>query len=143
MSNNLKTLISKLNDNCRRAAERAASLCMAKSHFEVDIEHLFLALLEQPQSDFTLICQRSDVSPTALAQRIRAPVFLAAGGKDEIAPQAHSERMEKALKAAGVPVETLYVRTEGHGFYSAANQRAYYTRLLEFLSRHLGGAKAK
>jgi len=51
--------------------------------------------------------------------------------------------MEKALKAAGVPVETLYVRTEGHGFYSEANQRAYYTRLLEFLSRHLGGAKAK
>jgi type VI secretion system protein VasG len=68
MSNNLKTLISKLNDNCRRAAERAASICMSKSHFEVDIEHLFLALLEQPQSDFTLICQRSDVSPTALAR---------------------------------------------------------------------------
>ena len=63
--------------------------------------------------------------------------------KDEIAPQAHSERMEKALKAAGVPVETLYVRTEGHGFYSEANRRTYYTRLLDFLSRHLGGAKAK
>ncbi|MBD9437742.1 S9 family peptidase [Pseudoxanthomonas sp. PXM03] len=84
-----------------------------------------------------------DVSPTALASRIRVPVFLAAGGKDEIAPQAHSERMEKALKAAGVPVETLYVRTEGHGFYAEANQRTYYTRLLDFLSRHLGGAKAK
>jgi dipeptidyl aminopeptidase/acylaminoacyl peptidase len=85
----------------------------------------------------------ADVSPTTLAQRIRVPVFLAAGGKDEIAPQAHSERMEKALKAAGVPVETLYVRTEGHGFYTEANQRTYYTRLLDFLSRHLGGAKAK
>jgi dipeptidyl aminopeptidase/acylaminoacyl peptidase len=84
-----------------------------------------------------------DVSPTTLAQRIRVPVFLAAGGKDEIAPQAQSERMEKALKAAGVPVETLYVRTEGHGFYAEANRRAYYTRLLGFLSRHLGGATAK
>lgn len=89
MSNNLKTLISKLNDNCRRAAERAASLCMAKSHFEVDIEHLFLALLEQPRCDFTLLCQRSDVSPTALARDLeneltrfksgntRTPVFSA------------------------------------------------------------------
>jgi dipeptidyl aminopeptidase/acylaminoacyl peptidase len=84
-----------------------------------------------------------EVSPTMLAQRIRVPVFLAAGGKDEIAPQAQSERMEKALKAAGVPVETLYVRTEGHGFYAEANRRAYYTRLLGFLSRHLGGATAK
>ncbi len=70
-------------------------------------------------------------------------MLLAAGGKDEIAPQAHTERMEKALKAAGVPVETLYVRTEGHGFYAEANRRAYYTQLLDFLSRHLGGAKAK
>nr|MCU0924937.1 AAA family ATPase [Hydrogenophaga sp.] len=89
MSNNLKTLISKLNDNCRRAAERAASICMAKSHFEVDIEHLFLALLEQPRSDFHLLCQRSDVSPTALARDLeneltrfkngntRTPVFSA------------------------------------------------------------------
>jgi dienelactone hydrolase len=85
----------------------------------------------------------AEVSPNLLAQRIRVPVFLAAGGKDEIAPQAHSERMEKALKAANVPVETLYVRTEGHGFYAEANQRTYYTRLLDFLSRHLGGAKAK
>jgi dipeptidyl aminopeptidase/acylaminoacyl peptidase len=85
----------------------------------------------------------AEVSPNLMAQRIRVPVFLAAGGKDEIAPQAHSERMEKALKAAGVPVETLYVRTEGHGFYTEANQRTYYTRLLDFLSRHLGGAKAK
>ena len=40
-------------------------------------------------------------------------------------------------------METLYVRTEGHGFYTEANQRTYYTQLLDFLSRHLGGAKAK
>ena len=43
----------------------------------------------------------ADISPTSLATKIRVPVFLAAGGKDEIAPQAHTERMEKALKAAG------------------------------------------
>ncbi|MEL1265315.1 alpha/beta hydrolase family protein [Pseudoxanthomonas putridarboris] len=83
------------------------------------------------------------VSPTALAPRIRVPVFLAAGGKDDIAPIAHSERMEKALKSAGVPVETLYFPTEGHGFYTEPHRREYYTKLLDFLSRHLGGAKAK
>lgn len=83
------------------------------------------------------------VSPTTLATRIRVPVFLAAGGKDEIAPLAHSERMEKALKSAGVPVETLYFKTEGHGFYTEPHRREYYTRLLGFFSRHLGGAAAK
>lgn len=82
-------------------------------------------------------------SPTTLAARIKAPVFLAAGGRDERAPLAHSERMEKALKQAGVPVETLYYKTEGHGFYTEEHRREYYTRLLAFLSRHLGGKTAR
>jgi type VI secretion system protein VasG len=72
MTTNLKTLISKLNDTSRKAAERAASLCMARGHFEVDLEHLFLALLEQPQSDFTLICKRHGVAATELQRDLEA-----------------------------------------------------------------------
>ncbi|HWU71805.1 MAG TPA: prolyl oligopeptidase family serine peptidase, partial [Pseudoxanthomonas sp.] len=83
------------------------------------------------------------VSPVNLAARIKAPVFLAAGGRDERAPIEHSKKMEKALKTAGVPVETLYYDSEGHGFYNEAHRREYYVRLLDFLSRYLGGAKAK
>ena len=83
------------------------------------------------------------VSPTNMADRIKVPVFLAAGGEDERAPIAHSELMERRLKAAGVPVETLYYRTEGHGFYKEEHEREYYTRLLAFFHRHLGGATAK
>lgn len=83
------------------------------------------------------------LSPTQQAAKITQPVFLAAGGKDWRAPIAHSERMEKALKAAGNAPETLYFATEGHGFYTAAHRREYYAKLLEFLSRNIGGAKAK
>jgi dipeptidyl aminopeptidase/acylaminoacyl peptidase len=50
--------------------------------------------------------------------------------------------MEQALIKAGKPVETLYYATEGHGFYRPEHQREYYTRLLAFFSRHLGGATA-
>ena len=50
--------------------------------------------------------------------------------------------MDQALRKAGVPVETLYYPNEGHGFYVEANRREYYTRLLAFLSRHLGGEVA-
>ena len=66
MSQNLKTLISKLNDTTRRAAERAASLCMGRGHYEVDLEHFLLALLEEPVSDLSLLCRRYDVSTTEL-----------------------------------------------------------------------------
>lgn len=82
-------------------------------------------------------------SPTTLADRIEAPVFLAAGGKDARAPISHSKKMERALRDAGVPVETLYFSTEGHGFYASEHRREFYTRLLDFLARHLGGARAR
>lgn len=82
------------------------------------------------------------VSPNRMAERIKVPVFMAAGGEDQRTPIAHTEMMERALKKAGVPVETLYYPNEGHGFYLEKNRREYYTRLLAFLSRHLGGATA-
>ncbi|MDR0183163.1 alpha/beta hydrolase family protein [Lysobacter arvi] len=82
------------------------------------------------------------VSPNRMAERIKVPVFLAAGGEDERAPIAHSRMMEQALRKANVPVETLYYDTEGHGFYVEAHRREFYTRLLAFLSRSLGGAVA-
>lgn len=83
------------------------------------------------------------VSPTNLAGQIKVPVFLAAGGEDKRTPIQHTELMERRLKAAGVPVETLYYKTEGHGFYKPEHQKEYYTRLLSFFNRHLGGATAK
>ena len=82
------------------------------------------------------------MSPNRLADRIKVPVFLAAGGEDEIAPIEHSKRMEAALRKAGVPVETLYYNTEGHGFYVEKNRVEYYTKLLAFFSQHLGGKVA-
>jgi dipeptidyl aminopeptidase/acylaminoacyl peptidase len=82
------------------------------------------------------------VSPNRLADRIQAPVFLSAGEEDEIAPIEHSRMMEKALIKAGVSVETLYYKNEGHGFYLEDHKREYYSRLLSFLARHLGGGVA-
>ena len=85
----------------------------------------------------------SAVSPTRLADRIKAPVFLAAGGEDRVAPVEHTELMESALRKAGVPVESLVYKNEGHGFYKEEHRTEYYRRLLGFLSRHIGGQQAK
>ncbi|MCY7312793.1 MAG: S9 family peptidase [Pseudoxanthomonas sp.] len=85
----------------------------------------------------------AEVSPVNFAGRIKVPVFLAAGGQDERAPVEHTRRMEKALQQAGVPVESLYFKSEGHGFFKEEHRREYYTRLLAFLSVHLGGARAR
>jgi dipeptidyl aminopeptidase/acylaminoacyl peptidase len=82
--------------------------------------------------------QLADVSAIALAPRIKVPVLLAAGGEDERAPIVHTKRLEKALRQAGVPVETRYYGTEGHGFYTLPHMQEYYSQLLDFLGLHLG-----
>ncbi|MBC7405270.1 MAG: type VI secretion system ATPase TssH [Cytophaga sp.] len=74
MSTNLKTLISKLNDTSRTAATRAASICVGLGQYEVDIEHLFLALLEQPKSDFVLIARQCGIVLTNLEADLRNEV---------------------------------------------------------------------
>ncbi|NZA25268.1 S9 family peptidase [Luteimonas sp. SJ-92] len=79
-------------------------------------------------------------SPNRLAERIKVPVLLAAGGEDLVAPIEHSTMMERALVGSGAPVETLYFANEGHGFYTEEHRREFYVRLLGFLSTHIGGA---
>ena len=81
-------------------------------------------------------------SPVNLADRIKVPVFLAAGGADRIAPISHTRKMQRALEKAGVPVQTLYIDSEGHGFRKEEHRRRYYAHLLGFLAEHLGGATA-
>jgi len=81
-------------------------------------------------------------SPVNLADRIKVPVFLAAGGEDERAPIEHSKKMAAALQKAGVQVQTLYVDTEAHGFYTLEHRRQFYSQLLAFLSKSIGGQTA-
>jgi dipeptidyl aminopeptidase/acylaminoacyl peptidase len=81
----------------------------------------------------------ASLSPNKLGAQVKVPVFLSAGKEDEIAPIGHTEMMEAALKAAGTPVETLYFPAEGHGIYKPENKTKFYTQLLTFLSKHIGG----
>jgi type VI secretion system protein VasG len=74
MDINLKTLIAKLNDVTRSAATRAAGICVGLGQYEVDIEHLFLALLEQPGSDLVAVARAADVSLTGLEADLRREV---------------------------------------------------------------------
>jgi len=77
-------------------------------------------------------------SPSRQADKIKAPVLLIHGGKDEIAPKEHAFAMRDALTKAGRPPEWLYVDYEGHGFYDTENATAVYQKLEEFLKKNIG-----
>jgi len=80
MDINLKTLIGKLNDASRTAATRAANICVGLGQYEVDVEHVFLALLEQPDCDFVVAARACGMSLTALENDLRREVARFATG---------------------------------------------------------------
>jgi len=67
MALNLRSLIGKLNDTSRGALEAAAGLCLSRTHYDVEIEHFLLKLLDTTDSDFLRIIKQFDVDKSRLA----------------------------------------------------------------------------
>ena len=55
MNVNLKSLIAKMNDTTRGALEAAAGLCLSRTHYDIEIEHFLMKLLDQQDSDLAHI----------------------------------------------------------------------------------------
>jgi len=68
MSANLKSLIGRLNDTCRSALEGAAGLCLSRTNYDVDLEHLLVKLGETPDTDFHRILRRFEIDEGRLAK---------------------------------------------------------------------------
>lgn len=68
ISIDLKSLVGKLNEPCRNALEGAAGLCLSRTHYNVEIEHWLLKILEIPDSDITLILEKFEVDPGKLSR---------------------------------------------------------------------------
>ena len=66
MQTSLKSLISKLHDTPRNALERAANAALSRSHFEVDIEHVLLELMDTPASDAIAIFKAYSIDTARL-----------------------------------------------------------------------------
>ena len=67
MSVNLKSLIGKLNDTVRGALEGAAGLCLSRTHYDVEIEHFLMKLLDSSAGDMACILRYFEVDRTRLA----------------------------------------------------------------------------
>ncbi|WP_353518335.1 prolyl oligopeptidase family serine peptidase [Thalassotalea sp. SU-HH00458] len=76
-------------------------------------------------------------SPVNYAGKIQAPLLLAHGEDDRVAPIEHVEQLKDALDEANRPYEWFVLDDEGHGFYNPANQKAYMRSVLSFLDKHL------
>src|SRR6266481_4775739 len=67
MASNLKGLIGKLNDTARTGLEAGAGFCLSRTHYDIEIEHFLMKLLEVTDSDLQHILKHFAVNKSHLA----------------------------------------------------------------------------
>src|SRR4051794_35807530 len=65
-----RSLITKLNDTSRAAMEAAAGLCLSRTHYNVEIEHYLMKLLDVEASDFARIIRHYGLDPARLRKEL-------------------------------------------------------------------------
>lgn len=82
-------------------------------------------------------------SPAWNVDKIKAPLMLVAGGRDQRVPIAQADALRDALDKRKVSYEWLLKDKEGHGFYRTDNKVELYTKMLAFLDANTGSKPAQ
>ncbi|MGN6392879.1 MAG: type VI secretion system ATPase TssH [Gemmatimonadales bacterium] len=67
MNLDLRALIAKLNHETRADLEAAAGLCLARTHYDVEVEHFLMKTLDRSDGDLALILKHYGVERSRLA----------------------------------------------------------------------------
>jgi dipeptidyl aminopeptidase/acylaminoacyl peptidase len=94
----------------------------------------FHEMVGDPVKDSLLM---AEASPVLHADKIKAPLFVAAGANDPRVNKAESDQMVNALKNRGIEVEYMVKENEGHGFLNQDNQFDFYGGMEKFLEKYL------
>ncbi|CAN7588064.1 prolyl oligopeptidase family serine peptidase [Pseudoduganella sp. LjRoot289] len=82
--------------------------------------------------------QLKATSPLEQAARIKQPLLLAYGGADLRVPIYHGKKFRDAVKETNPQVEWVQYDEEGHGWALPKNRYDFWTRVEQFLARHIG-----
>ncbi|MBU1169363.1 MAG: type VI secretion system ATPase TssH [Proteobacteria bacterium] len=66
----IKALLGRLNDFCRAKLEAAAGMCVARSHYEITVEHVIWQMMDDTHSDFSLILAHYGISVSGLREQL-------------------------------------------------------------------------
>jgi dienelactone hydrolase len=96
--------------------------------------HTLPELLGDPVADAQMLREASALTHAA---KIRQPLLLAYGERDERVPLVHGERLRDALRPHNRNVEWVVYEKEGHGWWYPATRLDFWGRVEKFLARHL------
>lgn len=115
ISIDLKSLVGKLNQPTRIALEGAAGLCLSRTHYNVEIEHWLIKLLENSDSDINSVLKKYEVNPGRLLQQLNGELDKIRSGNTR-AP-ALSPNIVDLAKNAWLLASIEY----GHGLATSAH----------------------
>ena len=115
MAVNLKSLVGKLDDLCRRSLEGAAGLCLSRTNYNVEVEHWLLKLVEQPNSDIAAIFRFFEVDASRVLKNLSRGLDTFKTGNSRAPSLAPStaDVAERAWLLASLEFGALRVRS-GH-----------------------------
>ena len=115
MNVNLKPLIATLNDTCRGALEAAAGLCLSRTNYDVEIEHLLIKLAEAEDTDLARIVRHYEIDHARFVKDItRALDRLKSGNSRTPALSPRLPRLiQDAWLLASIEFEAQRIRS-GH-----------------------------
>jgi type VI secretion system protein VasG len=138
MTTHLKPLIGKLNSVCRSALEGAAGLCLSRTHYDVDIEHLLLKLLEVDNSDLHRVLRHYEINASHLERDLTNALegFKTGNTRTPVLSPHIPRLLEQAWLLASVNYNAPSIRS-GHVLVALLSD-AELARLVKESSRELG-----
>lgn len=132
----LKALVGRLNDHCRRSLEAAAGLTLSRSHYNVELEHWLLKLADGTDTDIPLILRHYEADHGRLTMDLNRALDRMKTGNAR-APSLSPEIVEAAKQA------WLLASVE-HGLSRLRSGHLLWALLAdETLSRHANEASSQ
>jgi len=138
MSVNLRALIGKLNHTTRSAVEGAAGLCLSRTHYDVEIEHYLVKLLDTTDGDAAAIFKQYGLDRSRLSSELaRSLDHLKTGNGRTPAISQHVARMlDEAWSIGSLDYGAAQVRT-GHTIIALLADEEL-SRIVRDISKELG-----
>jgi len=112
---NLRSLIAHCNENCRRGLEAAGGLTLARTHYNIEIEHLLLALLDRNGTDIPAILRYREIDTGRVGLQLTRALDRMRGGNGRapaLAPEV-VELLQQAWLLASIEFGANKIRS-GH-----------------------------
>ncbi|MDO3720182.1 type VI secretion system ATPase TssH [Marinobacter sp. chi1] len=142
LSVNLKSLVEKMTTTMRASLENAAGICVSMGHYNVEIEHWLLKLLEERDSDLVQLLKQFEIPDEKIRQQLNNALERFRSGSTR--PASLSPEIVEAAKNAWMIASIDYHQdriTSGHllvALLSNEQSRRSLTESLPVLSELRG-----